>query len=70
MKVHQSKKVEKQSWPYDNAKQPLLSTFSQKIEFSIIQVLIQASNLKITAEGPDGAPLHAMYENYVLESKY
>ena len=33
-------------------------TFSQKIEFSIIQVLIQASNLKITAEGPDGAPLH------------
>ena len=45
-------------------------TFSQKIEFSIIQVLIQASNLKITAEGPDGAPLHAMYENYVLESKY
>ena len=57
MKVNQSKKVEKQSWPYDNAKRPILLTFSQKIEFSIIQVLIQSRNLEITAESPNGAPL-------------
>ena len=60
MKVHQSKRVRKQSWPYDNAKETLLLTFSQKIEFSIIQVFIHASNPKITAEWPNGGPLHTI----------
>ena len=68
MKVHKSKRLEKQSWPYDNAKQPLLTTFSQKIEFSIIQVLLQASNLKITAERPNGTPSPLPYLSVRRES--
>ena len=60
-------KVRKQSWSYDNTKQPLLSTFSQKIEFSIIQVLIQASNLKITAEWPNGAA-HPWFKPWFIDN--